>query len=68
MFCGDKNAKLGILFCITAICKNEKAPINFFVLTANTDGKIEGLPAEFQAIMTETAKKATLKTPQGLLI
>ena len=43
MFCGDKNACRGILFCITAICRNEKETINFFVLTANIKGQMEGI-------------------------
>lgn len=67
MFCGDKNAALGILFCTAAICKNEKTPINFFVLTANVDGQIEGLPAEFQSAMAETAKKGNAENTVSLI-
>ncbi|MBO4693467.1 MAG: glycosyltransferase family 8 protein [Clostridia bacterium] len=57
MFCGDRNAALGILFCVTAICRNEKTPITFFILTANIDGKIVGLPREFSNILDICAKK-----------
>lgn len=47
MFCGDKNAVTGIMFCVRAICRHEKSPINFFILTANIEGKIDGIPQEF---------------------
>lgn len=67
MFCGDKNAVQGILFCIAAICRHEKAPINFFVLTASISGQTEGIPDDLVPKMNVTAKKGNPENRVTLL-
>lgn len=57
MFCGDINAERGILFCISAICRYEKSPINFYILTANIENKIEGIKSDFCDTLNLCAKK-----------
>lgn len=67
MFCGDKNAAQGILFSIATICRHEKAPIVFYILTANVDGKIEGLPYEFANTLNINVKKGNSENRAILL-
>ena len=67
MFCGDKNAERGILFCIAAICRHEKTPVNFFVLTANIPGQTEGIPNDFADRMNITAEKGNSENRVTLL-
>lgn len=57
MFCGDKNAAVGILFSISSICRHEKSQINYFVITADVDGVIEGIKPGFSEVLSRTAKK-----------
>ena len=57
MFCGDINAERGILFCISAICRYEKSPINFYILTANIENKIEGIKSDSCDTLNLCAKK-----------
>ena len=67
MFCGDKNARRGILFCVAAICRHEKTPLNFFVLTASVPGKTEGIPDDFSVEMNKAAKKGNPENRATLL-
>ena len=67
MFCGDKNAAVGILFCVNTICRHEKSQINFFVLTADIDGKISGLKPEFEIVLESAAKKGNAQNRASLL-
>ena len=57
LFCGDANAASGILLGASSICKQEKSPINFFVLTADIEGKISGLKSDFAAALVGAAQK-----------
>lgn len=57
LFCGDANAASGILFSASSICKREKSQINFFVLTADIEGKISGLKSTFNSNLMQAVKK-----------
>lgn len=67
MFCGDKNAARGIIFCVSAICRCEKSPVNFYVLTADIAGKTEGLKSDFEAAFHQAAKKGNIKNSSALI-
>ena len=67
MFCGDKNAAVGILFCVGAICRHEKSQINFFVLTADVDGVIKGIEPDFSKTLGCAARKGNPQNRVTLL-
>lgn len=57
MYCGDSNAATGVLFSAASICRHENTPITVYVLTANCEGSINGLPDNFRDVLNKAVKK-----------
>lgn len=60
LFCGDRGVCQGIFLSALSICKNIKAPVNFYILTASVDGH-EAIPCQF----ADTMQKALADKRKG---